>query len=319
MPAPVVVIHAGASDWSHSLRVHQRRFESALLSALARARNVIEAGGAALDAAQAAVACMEDEADHFNAGRGSVLCADGTVEMAAAMMRGADRAAGAVAGVTRTRYPSAAARLVLESAQVMMIGAAADAWAAAAGAEQREPDYFIVDLERARLRRALASLGDRDAVDLGVDGAGAADVREAGGGTVGAVCLDTHGALAACTSTGGLRGQTRGRVGDTPVIGAGTWADRDVAVSCTGQGEAFIRAGVGRQIAALVAAGGELTQAAMRALQDVSAVGGSGGLIAVDARGSATAPFSTAAMPRSIWRAGADPIVEIGPTSGSEI
>jgi beta-aspartyl-peptidase (threonine type) len=301
--------------------VHQRKFESALLSALARARDVIDAGGAALDAAQAAVACMEDEADHFNAGRGSVLCADGTVEMAAAMMRGEDRAAGAVAGVTRTRYPSAAARLVLESEQVLMIGAAADAWAGAAGAEQREPDYFIVDLERSRLRRQLASLGDGDAGGLGVDGAGAdaSGVREAGGGTVGAVCLDTHGALAACTSTGGLRGQPRGRVGDTPVIGAGTWADRDVAVSCTGQGEAFIRAGVGHQIAALLATGAELTQAAMRALQDVSAVGGSGGLIAVDARGSATAPFSTAAMPRAIWRAGCDPFVEIGPTEGSEI
>ncbi len=309
MTAPVVVVHAGAGDWSNSLRAHQRKFESALLSALARARGVLDAGGAALDAAQAAVAAMEDEADHFNAGRGSVLCADGSVEMAAAMMRGEDRAAGAVAGVTRTRYPSAAARLVLDSDQVLMIGAAADAWAAGAGAEQCDPEYFKVDLERARLRRALST----------ADAGGAAARREAGGGTVGAVCLDRHGRLAACTSTGGLRGQPPGRVGDTPLIGAGTWADWDVAVSCTGHGEAFIRAGVGRQIAAIVAAGGELAQAAQRALAEVSAIDGSGGLIALDARGSAAAPFSTEVMPRGIWRAGADPIVEVGPTAGAEI
>ncbi len=185
-----------------------------------------------------------------------------------------------------------------------MIGERADTWAAAAGAEQRDPEYFVTDRERERLRRLLASLPGGTA---------------GGGGTVGAVCLDTHGVLAACTSTGGLRGQTPGRVGDTPVIGAGTWADRDVAVSCTGHGEAFIRAGVGRQIAALVAAGGELSQAAMRALADVSAVGGSGGLIAIDARGSATAPFSTEVMPRGIWRPGVDPVVAIGPTAGGEI
>lgn len=304
MVTPVVVIHAGAGEATRSMRSHARRWESALLRALARAREVVEAGGDALDATQAAVACMEDEADHFNAGRGSVLCADGSVEMSAAAMRGSDRAAGAVAGITRARYPSAAARIVLESDQVLMIGERADAVAAAAGAEQREPEYFITDRERERLRRLL--------------GAPAADAP-AGGGTVGAVCLDGHGALAACTSTGGLRGQPPGRVGDTPVIGAGTWADRDVAVSCTGQGEAFIRAGVGRQIASLVAHGAELSEAALRTLQDVVAVGGGGGLIAVDALGSATAPFTTATMARGIWRAGFDPVVEIGPTAGGEI
>ncbi len=316
------------------MRSHERRWNGALMRALARAQAVIEAGGAALDAVQAAVACMEDQADHLNAGRGSVLCADGSFEMSAALMRGEDRAAGAVAGLKRARYPSAAARLVLESHQVLMIGERADAWAAAAGAEQREPEYFVTDRERERLRRLLASLPAGTAAGgaavegtaaggAAVEGtaAGGAAVEGtaaggAGGGTVGAVCLDTHGVLAACTSTGGLRGQTPGRVGDTPIIGAGTWADRDVAVSCTGQGEAFIRVGVGRQIAALVAAGGELSQVAMRALQDVSAIGGSGGLIAVDARGSATAPFSTEVMPRGIWRAGFDPVVTIGPTAG---
>ncbi len=304
MLTPVVVIHAGACQPTRSLRAQERKWKNSRRRALARAQAVIEAEGAALEAAQAAVACMEDEADHLNAGRGSVLCADGSLEMAAAVMRGEDRAAGAVAAVKRCRYPSAAARLVLESGEVLMIGERADAWAAAAGAEQREPEYFVTERERERLRRLLASL----------PGAAAA-----GGGTVGAVCLDVHGVLAACTSTGGLRGQRPGRVGDTPVIGAGTWADRDVAVSCTGQGEAFIRAGVGRQLAALVAAGREISEAATHALQDVSVVGGSGGLIAIDARGSATAPFSTGAMPRGIWRAGFDPVVAIGPTAAGEI
>jgi isoaspartyl peptidase/L-asparaginase-like protein (Ntn-hydrolase superfamily) len=313
MLTPVVVIHAGACQPTRSLRAQERKWKNSLRRALARAQAVIEAEGAALEAAQAAVACMEDEADHLNAGRGSVLCADGSLEMAAAVMRGEDRAAGAVAGVKRCRYPSAAARLVLESGEVLMIGERADAWAAAAGAEQREPEYFVTDRERERLRRLLATLPGAAAA------AAAAGAAGGGGGTVGAVCLDVHGVLAACTSTGGLRGQPPGRVGDTPVIGAGTWADRDVAVSCTGQGEAFIRAGVGRQIAALVAAGREISEAATHALQDVSAVGGSGGLIAIDARGSATAPFSTGAMPRGIWRAGFDPVVAIGPTAAGEI
>jgi isoaspartyl peptidase/L-asparaginase-like protein (Ntn-hydrolase superfamily) len=321
MLTPVVLIHAGACEATRSMRSHERRWNGALMRALGRARAVIEAGGAALDAAQAAVACMEDQADHLNAGRGSVLCADGSFEMSAALMRGEDRAAGAVAGLKRARYPSAAARLVLESGQVLMIGERADAWAAAAGAEQREPEYFVTDRERERLRRLLASLpaGTASGAAAGgaaAGGAAAGGAAAGGGGTVGAVCLDTHGVLAACTSTGGLRGQTPGRVGDTPIIGAGTWADRDVAVSCTGQGEAFIRVGVGRQIAALVAAGGELAQVAVRALQDVSAIGGSGGVIAIDARGSATAAFSTEVMPRGIWRGGFDPVVTIGPTAG---
>ncbi len=314
MFSPVVVIHAGAGESTKSLRSHTGMYKRALLEALARARVVLEGGGASLDAAQAAVACMEDEADHFNAGRGAVLCIDGTVELSAAVMRGSDRAAGAVAGITCSRYPSAAARAVLESHQVLMIGEGADALAAAGGVERRTPDYFVTDHERERLRRLLA------AAAAATDGAGIMDRAvgggAVGGGTVGAVCLDVHGVLAACTSTGGVRGQRPGRVGDTPVIGAGTWADGDVAVSCTGQGEAFIRVAVAHQIASLVAARADLREAAAHALADVSAAGGSGGLIALDARGAATAPFSTEVMPRGIWRAGSEPGVAIGPAGG---
>jgi isoaspartyl peptidase/L-asparaginase-like protein (Ntn-hydrolase superfamily) len=133
----------------------------------------------------------------------------------------------------------------------------------------------------------------------------------ADGGTVGAVCLDAHGRLAAATSTGGIRGQPPGRIGDTPLVGAGTWADAAVAVSCTGDGEAFIRSGVGRLIAALVRCGVTLEEAARRALDDVAALGGEGGLLALHASGALTAPFLTEAMPHGFWRAGQQPTITV--------
>jgi beta-aspartyl-peptidase (threonine type) len=274
----VVVIHGGAGSRSRALREDEGRWLQTLHRALEEARAVLLAGGAAIDGAQAAVALMEDHADHLNAGRGSTLCADGTVEMSAALMRGSDLAAGAVAGLRHTRSPVAAARLVLESEQVLMVGNNADQLAAAGGIEQMEPAYFVTEHQLARL---------------------------SGAGTVGAVCLDADGCLAAATSTGGVRGQPPGRVGDTPLVGAGTWADREVAVSCTGDGEAFIRAGVARLLAALVQAGGGVEQAALAALEQVSALGGSGGLIALGAGGEVAAPFLTETMPRGVWRAGA--------------
>jgi beta-aspartyl-peptidase (threonine type) len=294
-PAPVVVVHAGAGARTRSLNENEPAWPAALLAAIGRAREIVEGGGSAYDAVRAAVRYMEDEADHFNAGRGSVLCSDGTVEMSAAVMRGADRAAGAVAGLRRTRHPIEAAALVVETDPVLLIAERAESFAAAGGIEQRDPDYFVTDRQRARLADFIAEL----------DGA-----------TVGAVCLDGHGLLAAATSTGGIRGQIPGRVGDAPIIGAGTWADHDVAVSCTGRGEAFIRSGVARQIAAHVEYGMLLPEAARRALADVAEVGGDGGLIAVDARGVATAPFITEVMPRAMWRAGEDPVVAIGPDAG---
>jgi len=132
------------------------------------------------------------------------------------------------------------------------------------------------------------------------------------GATVGAVCLDAAGVLAAATSTGGVRGQPPGRIGDSPLIGAGTWADARVAVSCTGDGEAFIRSGTARHIATLLEHGVRLPDAAQRALDDVSELGGRGGLIALDARGTVAMPFLTELMPRGIWRPGRDPAAWIG-------
>jgi beta-aspartyl-peptidase (threonine type) len=167
-----------------------------------------------------------------------------------------------------------------------MAGAAADEHAAAGGAEQRDPSWFVTERQRRRLAERGADF-DR--------------------GTVGAVCVDAAGFLAAATSTGGRRGQVPGRVGDSPLLGAGTWADTRVAVSCTGDGEVFIRAGVARHLATLLQCGAGLGDASDEALGEVAALGGTGGLIAVDADGEVATPFSTGAMPRGVWREGQEP------------
>jgi L-asparaginase / beta-aspartyl-peptidase len=285
----LVAIHAGAGPRTEELADCQAECREALAGALTDAATILEGGGDAVSAAQAAVMVLE-AFPLFNAGVGSALCADGTVQMSAALMRGADRQAGAVAGVTRTRFPILAARAVFESPQVLMLGAAADARAASEGAEQWPPARFITERQRARLEPRAAGAGtDR--------------------GTVGAVCLDSDGTLAAATSTGGVFGQPPGRVGDSPVFGAGTWADDHVAVSCTGDGELFVRAGVARTIAVRVAGASALGQAAEGALADVSALGGHGGLIAIDASGALALPFSTETMPRGVWRTGSGPQV----------
>ena len=230
----------------------------------------------------------------FNAGHGSALCSDGSIELSASVMRGSDRAAGGVAMMRRTRHPVAAAVALLDQPEALLVGDSADAHAAASGLEQIDLDAFVTDRQRRRLAERLA-------------GGGGATEPE----TVGAVCLDATGLLAAATSTGGLNGQRPGRVGDSPLIGAGTWADERVAVSCTGQGEAFIRAGAARLVAALVEQGQALKDAAEAAMTVVAQCGGEGGLIAVDAHGNVTTPRSTGAMPRGVWRGGKKPVTSV--------
>jgi beta-aspartyl-peptidase (threonine type) len=284
---PVVAIHAGAGDRGAALLEQEKRYRDALLRALGEARASVEGGGGAVQAVQAAIVVMESF-ELFNAGRGSALCADGSVEMSAALMRSVDGAAGAVAAVRHTENPILGAAVVMDSPQVLVVGEAADALAERAGFPQRPTSYFVTDRQRARLQAAGA----------GRDHA-----------TVGAVCVDGDGRLAAGTSTGGIRSQPPGRVGDTPVIGAGTWADPRVAVSCTGDGEAFIRVGVGRYIGALVEHGVPVSEASERALAGVGQLGAGGGLIAVDRRGEVAMPFVTEVLPRGVWRAGEPPAV----------
>ena len=289
MNRPLVAVHGGAGGHTDELREHAAQCREAIESALGAAAEALDAGGGAVEAVQVAVIVME-AFPLFNAGYGAALCSDGSVELSAAVMRGSDSAAGGVAMMRRTRHPVAAAAALLDEPEVLLVGDPADAFAASHGLEQVDPAEFVTERQRRRLADRLAG---------------------GGGETVGAVCLDANGVLAAATSTGGLHGQRPGRVGDSPLIGSGTWADRNVAISCTGQGEAFIRAGAARLVAVLVDRGETLEAAAQAALAAVAGCGGSGGLIAVDAGGNVTMPRSTGAMPRGVWRAGEKPAATV--------
>lgn len=286
---PAVLIHGGSGPIINRPPKDAERCRAVLHEALAGARTMLEEGRDALDAVQGAV-CILEACDLFNAGHGAALCSDGSAELSAAVMRGSDRAAGAVAGIRQTKHPVLAAESVLRSDQVLMIGASADEQAAQRGAEQVPNSYFVTDRQRNSLRAGLASEAH---------------------GTVGAVCLDHHGTLAAATSTGGITGQPPGRVGDSPLIGAGTWADDRVAVSCTGDGEAFIRVGAARHLATLVQEGAVLEHAGRAVLSEIRRLGGRGGLIALDVRGHSTMPFVTEALARGSWRSGGHPEVAI--------
>jgi beta-aspartyl-peptidase (threonine type) len=285
--SPVLAIHAGAGGRTLKLIEHDAEIREVLGQVLHAGRRMLEEGADALEVVKAAITIMEDF-ELFNAGRGAALCSDGSAQMSASVMRGSDRAAGGVAGLMRTKNPVLAAASVLESYQVLMIGEHAEEFAFRHGAEERPNEYFITERQQDNLRR---------------------HVEEYPAGTVGAVCLDASGLLAAGTSTGGVTGQPPGRVGDSPVIGAGTWADDAVAVSCTGDGELFIRTCVARTIASLVEHGQSLGEATDRALADVGSLGGTGGLIACGTDGSVALPYTTEAMPRGLWRAGGEPQV----------
>ncbi len=259
-----------------------------LACALDAGEAVLAAGGAALDAVAAAVTVLEDD-PHFNAGRGAVLSYDGAISLDAAIMDGRARAAGAAAGITATRNPVLLARAVMEaSPHVLLSGPGADIFSRGQGLTQAGPDWFVTDERRAQLAMMLARGEDWFDVDMKY-------------GTVGAVACDNFGHVAAATSTGGVTGKRWGRIGDTPLIGAGTWADdRACAVSCTGSGEHFIRAGVAHDIAARVRLGGASLQAAAEAaLAEVVALGGTGGVIVAAPGGATALAFTTPGMYRA--------------------
>lgn len=261
----------------------------------------------ALEAVTLAVEAMEDE-PLFNAGKGSVLDETGKVTMDASIMRGRDQAAGAVVGLTTTRHPIRVAHRLLERGwPVMLAGAAGDAYAEREELEQVDPTWFATDLRQAQWKkwkdqRLRPGATDEEDAILDHDG------EEDGWGTVGAVALDVHGHVAAATSTGGMTGKPLGRVGDTPIIGAGTWADVAVAVSCTGVGEAFIRT-VAAHSVAVHHQHTNLEEAAERVLNEVAPFGGRGGLIAVNTEGDVVLPFQTMLMYRGLYR---DGTVQVG-------
>ncbi|MFP5329896.1 MAG: isoaspartyl peptidase/L-asparaginase family protein [Alphaproteobacteria bacterium] len=286
-----LVIHGGAGVIEKSRLTPQqdREIRESLGHALVTGSAILDTGGTALAAVEAAVKELEDD-PNFNAGHGAVFTHDGRHELDAAIMDGRDRAAGAVSGVTRTRNPIVLARAVMErSVHVFLSGPGADEFSLEQKLEQVEPDWFST----AERRRQLDEINRQKASQFDID------VKY---GTVGAVAVDSHGSVAAATSTGGLTGKRWGRIGDTPLIGAGTYADdRSAAVSATGAGEFFMRAVAAHQLADRVRLGGQsLQQALEETLADIQELGGSGGLIAVSPSGEAAWGFTTPGMYRAM-------------------
>lgn len=290
---PVLVVHGGAGNIRRETMTAERdaAYRAALEEALELGYAVLEDGGAALDAVEAVLRFFEDS-PLFNAGKGAVFNKAGRNELDASIMDGASRQAGAVAGVTTIRHPISAARAVMEdSPHVLLAGPGAEAFAADAGLEMVPPEYFRTERRWQQLQELLA--------------------REAEGthfGTVGAVALDREGRIAAGTSTGGTSNKLPGRIGDSPIIGAGTWADDSCGISSTGHGEFFIRYGVAHEICARARYTGiSVAEAAREVIQEVLVgAGGEGGVIALDAAGTPVLEFNTSGMYRG-WIAEGEP------------
>ena len=310
MSPTALVIHGGAGviPRDRLSAEGQARRLFVLREALAAGDAVLHAGGAALEACVAAVRVLE-EAPEFNAGRGGVLNADGVVEHDASVMCGQTGAAGAVAGIQGIRSPVLAARAVLEQSEhVLLVGEGARRFAETVGLETCSLDWFVTPGRHQQLQRALAMravVRDHDLFEEADDQADAAvgavsDADVDALGTVGACALDAQGGLAAATSTGGMTGKHPGRVGDSAIIGAGTWADRRVALSATGHGEAFIRHHVTGRVADLMdLLSLDLHAATARVLEALPA--DSGGLIGVDHTGAVALPMNCGGMYRA-WR-----------------
>lgn len=301
-PTPVLVIHGGAGaiaqhDTTPELR-HQ--YEDALRTILEQASAELFRGGSALDAVTQAVRLLED-CPLFNAGYGAVFTRDSTHELDAAIMDSNN--AGAVAMVSHLRNPILAARAVMEhSEHVLLVGENAEKFAIAHGAQQVNNDYFSTDFRRAQLNHMQADATTAQQMALDHDQVHAPLDENNKMGTVGAVAFDSQGRLAAATSTGGMTNKLPGRVGDSPIIGAGCYANTTCAVSCTGTGEAFMRLVVGHDVAAQMEYAHKSLQQATEDIiyNKLSAIGGSGGLIAVDHLGQVAMPFNTEGMYRGV-------------------
>jgi beta-aspartyl-peptidase (threonine type) len=279
-----IAIHGGAGTIDRSMDPDlEQAYRKALEETLRMGRDLLEQGETSLDVVEKVIRRLEDD-PLFNAGKGAVFTHEGANELDAAIMDGATRGCGAVTGVTAIKNPISLARAVMEkSPHVFFSGKGAEAFAETMGFEKVEPDYFFTPKRWERLQKVLAEEKAK------------AEVH----GTVGAVALDRHGHLAAATSTGGMTNKQFGRVGDVPVIGAGTYADdATAAISCTGHGEQFIRNTVASRVSAMMEYQGvSLNEAATTVIHDVLQPG-DGGLIAVDHDGAIALVFSTTGMYR---------------------
>ncbi len=297
---------------------NEKAYTDALNEALEKGSAILNKGGSALDAVEASIRLLEDN-PLFNAGKGAVFTNDGKNELDASIMNGKTLEAGAVAGVTTIKNPVSAARAVMEkSAHVMMVGKGAEQFANQQGLELVDPSYFYTENRWEGLQKAK-----KDDAENGIDSSNKSinksHVNQTGNhdnkyGTVGAVALDQHGNLAAATSTGGMSNKKFGRVGDAPIIGAGTYAsNKTVAISGTGWGEYFIRLVMAKTISDMMEFGKmKLKQAADEMIMKrLPALGGDGGLIAVDKDGNIAMPFCTAGMYRGYVKEGGKQVVEI--------
>lgn len=310
----VMVIHGGAGTILKSSMTPEKEkaYREELTKALQKGYALLKAGRSSLDAVEAAIHVMEDS-PLFNAGKGAVFTNEGRNELDAAIMDGKTLAAGSVAGVTTIRNPISAARAVMEKSEhVMMVGPGAEKFAKEAGLQIVDPQYFWTEerwkgLLKARKDDSLKNLQNKKGGLLGIEN------KDNKFGTVGAVALDNRGNLAAGTSTGGMTNKKYGRVGDAPIIGAGTYANKLVGISCTGWGEFFIRSVVAHDVAALMEYKGMSVKEATNELifKKVATLGGDGGLIALDKDGNVAMPFNTAGMYRGTVTKDGKIVVEI--------
>jgi beta-aspartyl-peptidase (threonine type) len=311
-----LVLHGGAGVIERATMdpKMEAAYRASIRQAVDAAAKVLDGGGSSVDAVETAIQILEDD-PLFNAGRGAVFTAEGKNELDAAIMDGATLKAGAVAGVTRTRHPISLARAVMEkSPHVMLIGAGADAFAAEKGLEQVDPSFFFTERRWQSLVKQLKKEGrpiPPRPVGAPPEPVSAIVPMESEGahkyGTVGVVALDRNGSIAAGTSTGGTQAKRWGRVGDSPIIGAGTYAsNRSCAVSATGTGEYFIRLTVAREVCALVEYKGMPLQAAADQVihKELQALNGDGGLIAITPDGQLAWSFNTPGMFRARIREG---------------
>jgi L-asparaginase / beta-aspartyl-peptidase len=295
---PIVLIHGGAGTIPEARHPAYRR---GLQAALAAGWAALEAGGDAVEAVLRCVETMESDTEAFNAGVGGSPNRDGEVELDAGIVRGRDGSAGAVAAVRTARSAVRLADLVRRtSPHVLIVGAGADALVT----DPLDPDDLLTPYTRGAWERWRTKQAEADAAPVPTASA-----------TVGAVAVDAHGDLAAATSTGGVLGKWPGRVGDAPIVGAGTYADARLAVSCTGRGEAFLRAVTAKGLAERIAAGQGLEAAVEQALAEVRFFGGEGGLIVVTGEGPLAWGFDTPNMAVA-WTDGTTTVADVAVTAG---
>ncbi|SMG34155.1 isoaspartyl peptidase/L-asparaginase family protein [Sphingobacterium psychroaquaticum] len=301
-PTYVLAIHGGAGtilkkNMSDAL---EQAYRVVLEQSLHEGYQVLKGGGTSVDAVAAAIRVMEDS-PLFNAGKGAVFNHKGENELDASIMDGKTLLAGAVAGVQTIRNPIMAAKAVMEQSEhVMMVGRGAEEFATTKGVEIIDPSYFWTQPRWDALQRILKRDAEKTELDHGAPQTQLAKPNDEKFGTVGCVALDSYGNLAAGTSTGGMTNKKYGRVGDSPIIGAGNYANKQVAVSCTGWGEFYIRTVAAYDVAAQLSYSSAIsTEAAAKAvIEKIGALGGDGGMIVLDHNGQVAMPFNTEGMYR---------------------